>query len=126
MDPPATSRALESRTNRHRCRHIFGLVVKASARLRALMTGALLLLIHVSACTALDHVRVWRSRSDRWHHQLRSTLGMVPKCLGSPAQLSRVDGSSDAIRLVMCQQGPDHSGVCIRECLILGGHAAIG
>jgi rhodanese-related sulfurtransferase len=54
----------EGRTNRNRCRHLSGLVVKASARLRALMKYALLLRINLAAFTALDKVSVWRSRSD--------------------------------------------------------------
>jgi hypothetical protein len=83
MDPPATSRARESRTNRNRCGHISGLVVKALFHLRALMKCALLLLINLSAVTAHDHVRVWRSWSDRSCHQFRATLGMVEKCVGS-------------------------------------------
>jgi hypothetical protein len=77
MDPPETSRALEPSTNRNRCSHISGLVVKATARLRALMKYALLLLINLSAVTALDNVRVWRSRSDLSCHQFRYTLGIV-------------------------------------------------
>jgi hypothetical protein len=43
----------------------------------ALMKGALLLLINLSAFKALDNVSVWRSRSDRSRHQLRSTLGII-------------------------------------------------
>jgi hypothetical protein len=81
--------ALESSTNRNRCGHISGLMVKASARLRALMKCALLLLINLSAFAAFDNVRVWRSRSDRSCHQLRSTLGIVEECLGSLPMLSK-------------------------------------
>jgi hypothetical protein len=55
---------IPARVGRNRCRHISGLVVKASSCLRALMKYALLLLINLSAFTALDNVRVWRSRSD--------------------------------------------------------------
>ena len=64
-------------TNWSRCRPLSRLVVKASARLRALMTCAPLLLINVSAFTALDHVSVWRSRSDQSCHQLHKTPCIV-------------------------------------------------
>jgi hypothetical protein len=74
---PQRQGALESSTNRNRCRHISGLVVKVSSHLRALMTCALLLLINLAAFKALDHVSVWRSRSDRSCHQFRYTLGIV-------------------------------------------------
>jgi hypothetical protein len=74
---PQRQGALESRTNRNRCSHISGLMVKASSCLRALMTCALLLLINLSACKALDHVRVWRSRSDRSCHQFMYILSIV-------------------------------------------------
>jgi hypothetical protein len=51
--------------------------VKASARLRALMQSALLLLINLAAFTALDHVRIWRRRSDGSCHQFKCTPGVV-------------------------------------------------
>jgi hypothetical protein len=66
----------DGHTHRNRCRQLSGLVVKAFARLRALMTCALLLLLNLSAFTALDHVSVWRSRSDRSCHQLCRAPGI--------------------------------------------------
>jgi hypothetical protein len=66
-------RLYDGGTSRNRCSHISGLVVKAAARLRALMKYALLLLIKLSAFAALDNVRVWRSRSDRSCHQFTYT-----------------------------------------------------
>jgi hypothetical protein len=50
--------------------------VKVSARLRALMKYALLLLINLAAFMALDNVRVWRSWSDRSCHQCSRAPGI--------------------------------------------------
>jgi hypothetical protein len=85
--------------------------VKASARLRALMQSALLLLINVSACTALDHVRVWRSQSDRSCHQFKCTPGSVSegRCSSRPPT-SLYDGL-DAILVVVREERPGHLGV---------------
>jgi hypothetical protein len=94
--------AFESSTNRNRCSHISGLCVKVSSHLRALMKCALLLLINLAAFTALDNVRVWRSRSDRSCHQFKDTLGMVEECLGSLPMLCTLYYGPDAILLVMC------------------------
>jgi hypothetical protein len=60
----------DGRTNRNRCRHISGLCVKASARLRALMKCALPLLNSAAASRAVSTFRVWGSWSDRSCHQL--------------------------------------------------------
>ena len=54
------------------------------------MKCALLLLINVSAFTALDHVRVWRSRSDLSCHHLDDASHRAVGYLYPPEQTAKV------------------------------------
>ena len=66
------------------------------------MTGALLLLIHVSAFTALDHVSLWRRRD---------SCGSILS--GSPCLA--LGCSRGIVRLVVSQEPPHHPGVLMAQ-----------
>src|SRR5919109_4934864 len=96
----------EGRTHRNRCSPISGLVVKASARLRPLMKYALLLLINVSAFTALNHVRVWRSRSALSCHRCSRAPSIGQMAADAQPLLLLLGSAPCVILLVVRQEHP--------------------
>src|SRR5215475_11267866 len=84
---PRCQGALEwKNTLRDRCSHIFGLLVKTSHGLRALMKSALPRLITTTASGALSLRRFGGSRSDRSCHQLDDTSHCAESLLSVPVK----------------------------------------
>src|SRR5262245_52701236 len=104
----------DGRTRRHRGTHRSGLVVKAAARLWALMTSALLLLINVAALMARDQVRVWSSRSDRSCHRCARAPGIGEHPRGSPLGGMLLCRDLGVRRLAVRQERPHEPGMLVR------------
>jgi hypothetical protein len=106
----------DGRTNRNGCSHISGLVVKASARLRALMKDALLLLLTLSAWRPLTTSESGEAGLTDRVISSGIPLALSRSVLGHGLCSARLYNGFDSVLLVMRQERPDNPSIRVRQC----------